>query len=282
MRFHPKRWNEELWICSLTGHRAPAANVKSLRPGVDDQLGVEVGNLRLARCIRCDAWIPVHANRAPEVVVHSGANQHLAEVSSEVLPAFSTIPKPRRGHHLEEAITMRLIAIWRGAHAVVFALLAGLLLVVRTNLAGLKTNASSLIETLDQVAAETGRTGNSGFFVHSLERVSNLESSTVMKLIALMVAYGVLEGVEGWGLWKEKLWAEYLTVIATASLIPFEIHELMKEVTVVRVGALLLNIAVIVYIVKAKRLFGFKGGAKKKAYDWDVDFMQGPSTDRGA
>jgi uncharacterized membrane protein (DUF2068 family) len=247
-----------------------------LRPGIDDILGIEVGNLRLARCIRCDSWLPAHANAT------SGEGAETLS-ANDLLPEFATIAKPRRGHDLEEAITMRLIALWRGAHAVVFALVAGLLLIVKTNLAGWKTSASDLISTLDNVVSETGRTGSSGFFVKSLQKVSNLESSTVTKLFALMVAYGVLEGVEGWGLWKEKRWAEYLTVVATAGLIPFEIHELTKEVTVFRVGALVANIAVIIFLVRAKRLFGVSGGKKKELpFDWSKDFHKGPSTGRSA
>jgi uncharacterized membrane protein (DUF2068 family) len=288
VRFHPKRWNEELWICSLHGHRAPAANVKTLRSGVDDALGVEVGNLRLARCLRCDAWVATHSRTSAEVAQAEKArnhhpNHHLAANDGDVLPEFAALPKPRRGHDLEEAITMRLIALWRGAHAVVFALVAGLLLIVKTNLAGLKTSAGELISTLDNVVSETARTGSSGFFLKSLQKVSNLESSTVTKLIALMVAYGLLEGVEGWGLWKEKRWAEYLTVVATAGLIPFEIHELTKEVTVFRVGALVLNIAVIIFLVRAKRLFGVSGGKKKELpFNWETEFHRGPSTGRVA
>ena len=289
MRFHPKRWNEELWICSLQGHRTPAANVEFLRPGVDDSFGVEVGHLRLARCFRCDSWIPTHASAAPE---HVRTQEHKARgedasaslvnrTTGELLPEFDVIPKPRRGHDLEEAITMRLIAAWRGAHAVFFALVAGLLLIVKTNLAGWKASASALIGKLDQVVSETGRTGGSGFFIKSLEKVSKLEPSTVTKLIGLMVGYGLLEGVEGWGLWKEKRWAEYLTVVATAGLIPFEIHELTKTVTVFRVGALVLNVAVIVFLVRAKGLFGLSGGRKKELpYNWDTEFHRGPSTGR--
>jgi uncharacterized membrane protein (DUF2068 family) len=38
--------------------------------------------------------------------------------------------------------------------------------------------------------------------------------------------------------------------------LPFEIHELMKRVTVVRAGALIVNLAIVVYLVYAKHLFG--------------------------
>src|SRR6266511_3214853 len=40
------------------------------------------------------------------------------------------------------------------------------------------------------------------------------------------LGYGGLELVEGVGLWLDQLWAEYLTVIATSLLIPFELYEL--------------------------------------------------------
>jgi uncharacterized membrane protein (DUF2068 family) len=63
------------------------------------------------------------------------------------------------------------------------------------------------------------------------------------------IAYGSLFAVEGIGLWKGKRWAEYLTVIATTSLIPFEIYELTRRLTVVRVSALLINTAAVIYLV---------------------------------
>jgi uncharacterized membrane protein (DUF2068 family) len=250
MRFHPKRWNEELWVCSLRGHQTPAANVQNLRIGTDDQLGLEVGTLRLARCLRCSAWV--------------GGDIPGTAAQQEVLPPFDAIKKPRRGHVLEEVITMRIIAVWRAAHAVVFALVAALLFLVRTNLAGWKGTAASWIESLDQLATETGRTGGTGFVLRNLERVSRLETKKVTELLALMIFYALLEGVEGVGLWKEKRWAEYLTVIATALLIPLEVLELSKKVTILRVGALIANVAVLIFLIRAKRLFGYGGGVKSE------------------
>lgn len=63
------------------------------------------------------------------------------------------------------------------------------------------------------------------------------------------IAYGLLFAVEGVGLWLEKRWAEYLTVIATGSLIPFEIYELVRRLTILRSLALLVNIAAVVYLI---------------------------------
>ena len=47
--------------------------------------------------------------------------------------------------------------------------------------------------------------------------------------------------------------------------IPYEIYELVAKVTVVRMGAFVINVALVVYLVLSKRLFGARGG--KRAYD---------------
>jgi uncharacterized membrane protein (DUF2068 family) len=61
--------------------------------------------------------------------------------------------------------------------------------------------------------------------------------------------YAALFLTEGIGLWRQRRWAEYFTVIATASFIPFEVFELAKRVTYPRAGALLINIGVLIYLV---------------------------------
>jgi uncharacterized membrane protein (DUF2068 family) len=68
-------------------------------------------------------------------------------------------------------------------------------------------------------------------------------------------AYALLEGTEGVGLAMRRRWAEYLTVIATGILIPYELFEVIRHVTLFKVGALLLNLAVVGYLAYRKRLF---------------------------
>jgi uncharacterized membrane protein (DUF2068 family) len=69
------------------------------------------------------------------------------------------------------------------------------------------------------------------------------------------IAYAILEGTEGVGLAMRRRWAEYLTVIATGFLIPYETYEVIRHITLFKVGALLLNIAVVGYLAYRKRLF---------------------------
>lgn len=63
------------------------------------------------------------------------------------------------------------------------------------------------------------------------------------------------------GLWYQRRWAEYLTFIATALFLPLEVYELTSTVSPFKVTALLINLAIVIYLVSAKRLFGIRGGA---------------------
>ena len=69
------------------------------------------------------------------------------------------------------------------------------------------------------------------------------------------ILYAALEATEGVGLAMRRRWAEYLTVIATGILIPYEAYEVVLHATLFKVGALLLNLAVVGYLAYRKRLF---------------------------
>src|SRR4029079_4416980 len=63
------------------------------------------------------------------------------------------------------------------------------------------------------------------------------------------LGYGALELVEGTGLWLDQLWAEYLTVIATSVLLPLAVYELVHRPTVWKAGGIVVNVAIVVYLV---------------------------------
>jgi uncharacterized membrane protein (DUF2068 family) len=77
---------------------------------------------------------------------------------------------------------------------------------------------------------------------------------------AFVTGFAVLEAVEMVGLWYARRWAEYLTFVATTVLLPLEVYELTTRVTALKVIALLVNVAIVVYLLYAKRLFGLRGG----------------------
>jgi uncharacterized membrane protein (DUF2068 family) len=72
------------------------------------------------------------------------------------------------------------------------------------------------------------------------------------KLKALSIGtffYSGLFLTEGVGLALRKRWAEYLTIISTASLLPLEVYEIEKHVSAARIVVLLANIAIVAYLV---------------------------------
>ena len=72
-------------------------------------------------------------------------------------------------------------------------------------------------------------------------------------------AVGVIEAV---GLYLEKAWAEFLTLIITASFLPFEIHELIRRLTWLLVGLLVTNVVVLLYLVW---MLGERAAHKRRA-----------------
>ncbi|HEY6533799.1 MAG TPA: DUF2127 domain-containing protein, partial [Acidimicrobiales bacterium] len=140
-----------------------------------------------------------------------------------------------------------------------------------TDLGGLRRTATDLAQSLGGAVDNSGRGGSHSWLVRHLDDVGTWHLDTIRLLLLLAVGYAVLEGVESWGLWHERRWAEYLTVIATAGLLPLELHELTERVTVLRVLMLLVNLAVLVWLLWAKRLFGLRGGRTAMHVDTDWD-----------
>jgi uncharacterized membrane protein (DUF2068 family) len=79
---------------------------------------------------------------------------------------------------------------------------------------------------------------------------AELLNDPILKRIGLVAfcyaAVGILEAI---GLYLEKTWGEFLTLVITASFLPFEVHELMRRLTWMRVGLLVANILVLLYLI---------------------------------
>ena len=61
--------------------------------------------------------------------------------------------------------------------------------------------------------------------------------------------YAALLGIEGVGLLLRKHWAEYFTIFTTGALLPLEMYELAKHVTMVKIIVLVINAAIVWYLV---------------------------------
>lgn len=80
-------------------------------------------------------------------------------------------------------------------------------------------------------------------------KVDALQPHSVLVAGLVSLGYAGLMLVEGFGLWLEYSWAAYLTVVSTSLLIPVELYELIEQVTLLRVGALLLNLIILFYLI---------------------------------
>jgi len=83
-----------------------------------------------------------------------------------------------------------------------------------------------------------------------LDRVSIVNDKLLRRFGVGLFAYAALGSVEGIGLYLEKAWAEYMTLGITASFLPWEIFEVFRRSTWVRLGLLIVNVLVFLYLLK--------------------------------
>ena len=105
----------------------------------------------------------------------------------------------------------------------------------------------------DQLNLSVGRSIILELLLRALVYIGAFNHITLLAFSAIV--YAALEATEGVGLAMRRRWAEYLTVIATGILIPYEAYEVILHPTLFKVGALLLNLAVVGYLAYRKRLF---------------------------
>ena len=81
-----------------------------------------------------------------------------------------------------------------------------------------------------------------------LQWFSGLSASRVHALRIVTLSYAAVFATEGIGLWMQKGWAEWLTVIVTASLIPLEVWELIFRPNIGKAMVLVANTAIVIYL----------------------------------
>jgi len=83
-----------------------------------------------------------------------------------------------------------------------------------------------------------------------MEKASSLTDPLLQQIGIVTFIYAALDTAEGIGLYLEKIWAEYLTLLITASFLPLEVYEILRRVTWMRVGLLTVNLLVFLYLFK--------------------------------
>lgn len=91
-------------------------------------------------------------------------------------------------------------------------------------------------------------------FIHRvLEKAFSVTPKQLKELSAGTFFYAALLGIEGVGLLMRKHWAEYFTIITTGALLPLEIYELAKHVTFTKLIVLVVNAAIVLYLIDRVR-----------------------------
>jgi uncharacterized membrane protein (DUF2068 family) len=233
----------ELITCGLGGHVVVGTDVKEIVP--EDQAVVrEHDGLRWYRCLRCDAWLPRQPPERP---------------TRERMPSRDEIEVPLRGRELRDRYVLRLIAVERAVHVLVFSGLAVAVFFLVGHRKTLRRDYISIMNSLfGSSETSAARRGLLGEFRHLLV----ISPSHLYEIGLLLVAYASLEAVEMVGLWLTKRWAEYLTFVATSAFVPFEVYELATSFGWFKLATLIVNLAIVVFLLVAKRLFGLRGGRR--------------------
>ena len=229
------RW--ELRTCARRGHVTYAPD----DDGLAKRLSGTTGLGEVWRCLRCGDFVtgPPHghgpADDAPLVI---------------------------RGKALRQAIIVRALAIERWIRAVLIALAAWAV----WRFHGSQGSIQAAFDRDLPLLRNAGFKVDQMTAIHELEKALAAKPSTLALITLALVAYAVLELVEGIGLLLLSRWGEYFAVIATSVFLPLEVYDLVsKGITTTRLGAFAINVLAVVYLLFSKRLFGLRGG--RKAYD---------------
>ena len=230
-----------LLACGARGHVTYAPD----EPAIRSRLSTPTPGGTAWRCLRCGTFVPGDPDG-------SG-------------PAAAA-PRVRRGKELRSALILRAFAVERFARAIVLVVLAYALWRFKySRLSIEKEYNQDLLPVLRSLLTEFGYNVHHSRLLGLIQHAFALNARTITWLALGALAYAALEILESVALWLLRRWGEYFAMIATSAGIPYEIYDLTAKITVLRVVAFLINVALVVYLVVTKRLFGVRGG--KRAYE---------------
>jgi len=152
-------------------------------------------------------------------------------------------------HHLQpsseietqHSLGLRIIAIYKAVKTVCLVLVAAFAFHLDR-----EQNFEKLVHWLEHLSL----TDSNGLRWRLVELLQSLGPSKFVAIGLVALGYAAVFATEGTGLWLRKHWAEWFTVIATGSLIPLELYETVHKFTWLKLGALVANVAIVIYLVR--------------------------------
>jgi uncharacterized membrane protein (DUF2068 family) len=229
-----------LLSCGRGGHATYAPDEPALR----GRLTTRTPSGEAWRCLRCGTFvIGPPAGSGPAVAA----------------------PQVRRGKEVRSAFILRIFAIERFVRALVIAAAAFGLWRLSYSRTSLEHEFEHALPDVRRLYLDLGFNFSQSKLIGLVNHALELNSRTLGYLALGLAAYAVIEIVEGIGLWLQKRWGEYFAMVATSIFLPYEVYDLTVKITVLRLLTFLVNLALVVYLVVTRRLFGVRGG--KKAYE---------------
>ena len=147
-----------------------------------------------------------------------------------------------------------LIAAFKLAQALLFAAFG---------VGALRLLHKDVADVLTRFAEHMRFNPESRFVNFLLDRASLITDQQLWRIGAVVFIYAGLDMIEGIGLYLEQTWAEYLTLVITASFLPLEVFEVYRRITIIRVSLLVVNALVFLYLLN---LVAERQGGKKNRY----------------
>ena len=226
--------------CGRGGHITFAPDEPALR----DRLRMSGPAGDAWRCLRCGAFV---AGRPA--------------LSGPVAAA----PRVRRGKEIRSLLILRVFAVERFLRVIVFGLAAYGVWRFKYSRISLEQAFQHDIPAVRTLYQDLGFNFSHSKLFGFIQHALTLNSRTITWLAIGLAVYAVIELIEGTGLWLAKRWGEYFAMIATSAGLPYEVYDLTVKVTALRVVTFAINLALVLYLVLTKRLFGVRGG--KRAYE---------------
>lgn len=226
-------WN--LYRCGRAGHITYAPD----EPEIREHVQARTADGDLWQCMRCGTFV-------------TGPAQGSGPVGQA--------PVVRRGKEIRSEIILRLFAIERLLRFLLFGGLAYGVYRFDRSQQGIQQAFNHELPIFRSLFHQLGFNLDRSSIVGLFRSALHLSHTRLHELAAGLGAFAVVELVEGVGLWLAKRWGEYFAAVVTALGLPYEIYDLTAKVTATKIILFLLNLALVLYLILTKRLFGARGG----------------------